>query len=122
MKTMTLAEFQAALLAQGVKSRSDFAVVCPMCKTVQSARDFIASGAGSDFEAVEHYLGFSCFGRFTGAGSPRSKADGKPCNWTLGGLLHLHTLEVVLPDGMHFPTFEPATPEQAQQHQQELST
>lgn len=121
MKTMTLAEFHAALRAQGVKSRSDLAVVCPMCKTVQSARDFIAAGAGGDFEAVEHYLGFSCFGRFTGAGSPRAEADGKPCDWTLGGFLHAHTLEVVVPDGMHFPTFEPATAEQAQQHQEELS-
>lgn len=121
MKTMTLAEFQAALQAQGVKSRSDFAVVCPMCKTVQSARDLIAAGAGSDFEAVEPYLGFSCFGRFTGAGSRRAGIDGKPCNWTLGGLFQLHTLEVVTPDGKHHPRFEPATPEQAQQHQKEFS-
>lgn len=116
MKTVTLEEFHAALKAQGAPSRDDLAVVCPMCGTVQSARDFIKAGAGSDFEQVEKYLGFSCIGRFTGAGSPRKSPDGNPCNWTLGGLFSLHKLEVITPDGEHHPRFEPATAEQAQQH------
>lgn len=116
MKTLTLQEFHAALQAQGVDSREHFAVKCPMCGTVQSAADLIAAGAGTDFEAVEAYLGFSCVGRFTGGGSPRKESDGRPCDWTLGGLFKLHKLEVVLPDGRAFPTFEPATPEEAQAH------
>jgi hypothetical protein len=117
MKTMTVEQFHAACKAQGVSHHLDTALVCPMCKTVQSARDFIAAGAGADFESVEKYLGFSCVGRFTGAGSPRhKKPDGQPCNWTLGGLFRLHTLEVVTPDGKHHPSFELATPEQAQEH------
>jgi hypothetical protein len=89
-------------------------MICPRCGTVQSARDLIAAGAGADFDAVSKYLGFSCVGRFTGAGSPRKTPDGKPCNWTLGGLFALHKLEVVTPDGKRHPRFELASPEQAQ--------
>ena len=117
MKTVTIKDFGAECKAQGVKSNLDIAVVCPCCKTVQSARDLIAAGAGADFKAVDKYLGFSCVGRFTGAGSPRRTPDGKPCNWTLGGLFRLHTLEVVTEDGEHHPHFELATPEQAQAHE-----
>lgn len=113
MKTMTLDEFLAALKAQGVK-RDDLAFVCPCCNTVQSATDLINANAGVDFESVEKYLGFSCVGRFAGAASPRKVPDGKPCNWTLGGLFQLHTLEVVTDDGKRHPHFEPATADQAQ--------
>lgn len=118
MKTMTLDEFHAAFKAQGVKAREDLAVICPRCQTVQSARDLIKAGAGADFDAVEGYLGFSCVGRFTGAPEPRPEPDGKPCNWTLGGLFKLHELEVVTPDGKQLPSFMPATPELAQAHQE----
>jgi hypothetical protein len=116
MKTMTLTEFHAALKAQGVQSSTDFAFVCPMCETVQSGRDLIAAGAGGDFDAVEKYLAFSCYGRWTGAGSSRKEADGNPCNWSLGGLFQLHKLEVETPDGKKHPRFDLATPEQAQAH------
>ena len=85
-------------------------------KTVQSAADLIAAKAGASMGEVEKYLGFSCVGRFTGAKSPRKKPDGSPCNWTLGGLFSLHELEVVTEDGEHHPSFELATPEQAQLH------
>lgn len=115
MNTLTVEQFQAALKAQSV-GRDNMALVCPMCGTVQSARDLIAAGAGATFEDVEKYLGFSCVGRFSGHGSPRGKPDGDPCNWTLGGFFTLHKLEVVTPDGKHHPRFEPATPQQAQEH------
>lgn len=111
---MTVEEFHAECKAQGVKSHMDTAMICPRCGTVQSARDLIAAGAGADFDAVSKYLGFSCVGRFTGAGSPRKTPDGKPCNWTLGGLFALHKLEVVTTDGKRHPRFELASPEQAQ--------
>ena len=116
MKTMTLAEFQQALMSQGVQRPEDFALVCPMCGTVQSARDLIAAGAGSSMNEVERYLGFSCVGRFTGARQQRRQPDGQPCNWTLGGLLQTHKLEVVTPGGVKHPRFELATAEQAQAH------
>lgn len=115
MKTMTETELKAELMSQGVDSKLDFAFICPMCGTVQSAKDLISAGAGKDFEAVEPYLGFSCVGRWTGAGSPVENS-GKPCNWTLGGLFQMHKLEVVTDDGLHHPLFELATPEQAQAH------
>lgn len=112
MKTMKLEEFQSALKAQGV-DRQDAAFICPLCKTVQSMRDFVAAGLSQD--DAEKHVGFSCVGRKTGAGAPRKKPDGKPCNWSLGGLLRLHDLEVIAPDGTH-PFFEIASPEQAQAH------
>ncbi|SIT43755.1 conserved hypothetical protein [Paraburkholderia piptadeniae] len=116
MITMTLAEFHAAIKAQNVTSHEDIAFVCPMCKTVQSARDLMKVGAGADFDKVEKYLGFACFGRWIDAGSPRNESDGKPCNWSLGGLFRTHKLEVVTPDGEHHPRFELATAEQAAAH------
>ncbi len=117
MKTMTIEEFRAAVKSQGVP-REHYAFRCPMCKTVQSAADLIAAGAGPDLEAVQPSLGFSCIGRFTGAGSPsKDKAPGAGCNWTLGGLFRLHELEVITEDGQHHPHFEPVTPAEAQAHQ-----
>ena len=118
MKTMTLDEYHAALRAQGVKDRADLVMICPMCGTLQTGNDLIRAGAGNTFAEVEKYLGFSCVGRWTGAGSPRKEPDGRPCNWTLGGLFQMHKLEVVTPDGEKHPRFEVATPEQAQAHRE----
>lgn len=115
MLTMSLDEFHAALKAQGLE-RNHWAFVCPMCKTVQSANDFLASGAAKDFLGAQKYLGFSCIGRFTAGLAPRPIADGAPCNWTLGGLFKTHELEVLTPDGKNHPHFMVATPEQAQAH------
>lgn len=112
MRTMTIEEFRAAIDAQGVP-REHAAFVCPRCKTVQSAQNLVDAGAGSDMAAVEKYLGFSCVGRFTGAGGARSEPDGAPCNWTLGGLFRLHELEVITVDGESHAHFEVATPAQA---------
>lgn len=115
MRTMSLDDFHAAIRAQGVP-RNHIALKCPMCGTVQSPHDLITAGAGKTFEEIEKHLGFSCVGRFTGAGSPRKEPDGKPCNWTLGGLFQTHKLEVVMPDGALYPQFEPVTAAEAQAH------
>jgi hypothetical protein len=115
MLTMTLDEFHAACMAQAPSSET-IVMKCPMCGTLQAGRDLIDAGAGKDFDAVERYLGFSCVGRFTGATSPRKTPDGKPCNWTLGGLFSLHKLEVITPDGVRHPRFELATREEADAH------
>ena len=113
--TLTLDEFQAACVLQA-PSNDQIVFRCPMCKTLQSARDLIAAGAGKDFDEVEPYLAFSCVGRFMGAPSPRKTPDGKPCDWTLGGFFRLHTLEVVTPDGERHPRFELASKEDADAH------
>jgi predicted RNA-binding Zn-ribbon protein involved in translation (DUF1610 family) len=118
MKTMTLDDFQAACKAQA-KSHDTIVFKCPMCGTLQSARDLIAAGAGADFDAVERYLAFSCVGRWTGAGSPRKAPDGKPCDWTLGGFFRLHKFEVVTPDGKHHPRFELASLDEAAAHRRD---
>lgn len=113
MKTMTLEEFQQALLAQGVPSHEHFAFKCPQCHTIQSATDLILAGAGDTFEQVEKYLGFSCVGRWKGETFTLGRF-GLGCDWTLGGLFQLHELEVITPDDKSHPRFELATPEEAQ--------
>lgn len=114
MKTLTLEAFRALLAAQGV-APLDYALRCPACGTVQSARWLILAGVGDDFESVNRYLGFSCVGRFTGKGSPSAKAeDHDGCNWTLGGLFTIHEVEVMTPDGVAYPRFEPASAAEAQ--------
>lgn len=111
---VTELKFREMLWEQGV-GKDDYAFVCPACKSVQSAKSLIKAGAGDDFQSVSKYLGFSCVGRFIGAGSPRKKPDGKPCNWSLGGLLQLHEIEVIDAEGKVHMMFEPATKEQAQE-------
>lgn len=106
-RQITIEQFHAEIKAQNAPSREDITFVCPMCGTHQSARDLIEAGAGATFDEVEKYLGFSCVGRFTDAGSPRKEPDGRPCNWTLGGFFRLHKLEV-LHEGEAHPHFEVA--------------
>ncbi|EAT6024876.1 hypothetical protein GZ440_003548 [Salmonella enterica] len=115
MKTLTHEQYLALIYSQNVK-RQDYAVICPMCGTVQSGRLLLLSAAAPDFDGVLRYLGFSCVGRFTGKGSPSvEKGKNHGCNWTLGGLLHFHTMEIVDAQGVKHPVFEPATPEQARE-------
>ena len=115
MKRMTLEDFQAACKTQA-RSSELTTVKCPMCGCLQNAIDFIAAGAGKDWDGVARYVGFSCVGRFTGAESPRKVPDGKPCNWSLGGLFKTHRMVVVTPDGKEHPHFELASPEEAAAH------
>jgi phage FluMu protein Com len=109
--TISIVEFRARLKDQGVSNYSHYAFKCPLCKTVQSIQSFMC--AGTDRETAEKYIGFSCVGRVTDAGSPRKHPDGKPCNWTLGGLLQLHDMEVIDEEGVAHRHFEIATPEEA---------
>lgn len=113
-------EFNDRLRHQGV-DREDEAFICPVCHTVQSMRSLRRAGANPS--NVEMFIGFSCEGRLTGAGEWPSDKDKsananqrrliRGCNWTLGGLFKIHTLEVTTPDGAVHPIFEIATPEQA---------
>lgn len=113
---MTIPEFHAALKSQGVSSHEHFAFICPACGTVQSGRDLMKA-TGKPFAEIERHLGFSCIGRFTGAGPVEKKRGGqRGCDWTLGGLLRIHSLEVVDGDE-RYPRFALATAEQAQAHE-----
>ncbi len=114
IRKISFPEFHAELKAQGVESREDVAVRCPVCGTVQSMRSLMAAGAGDTAADVEKYIGFSCVGRWTGAGPFNSKKPPQGgCDWTLGGLFKLHCLEVIDDEGNAHPHFEPATPDEA---------
>lgn len=128
---ITLAEAHARFKAQGVSNNKHVAFVCPICGTVQSMASLIAAGVKPD--VVETVVAFSCEGRFTRAGPwPSSKDQSakarerrkvRGCDWTLGGLLRLHELEITFPDGAEpRPTFVIATPEQARELEREMTS
>lgn len=105
------------LKAQAVGGRERLVFKCPICGTLQTGVDLIAAGAGTSFDQVEKYLGFSCVGRWTQAGPhKKDRPPGRGCNWTLGGLLCIRDLDVETPDGKKHPHFMPATPQEAAAH------
>lgn len=127
---ITLAEAHARFKAQGVSDNSHVAFVCPICGTVQSMASLIAAGCKAD--DVEQRVAFSCEGRFSGAGpwpsdkdksaKAKKRREVRGCDWTLGGLLHLHELEIEFPDSAEpRPTFVIATPEQAKELERRMT-
>jgi len=114
MRSITLDQFKEELKAQGVP-RVHLAFKCPICKTIQSMASLMLVGAGKSDEQVEGFIGFSCVGWWTNAGPGHGAEPGKGCDWTLGGFLHLHELEVITPDGVRNPRFELASAEQAKE-------
>lgn len=114
--TQSLEEYRQEVRNQGTGPKLKVCMVCPACKTVQNAQDLLNAGAGSTFEEVEKYLGFSCVGRFTHGLPPKSEKNQFGCNWTLGGLFSIHELEVVTPDGQVHPIFKLATKTEALEH------
>lgn len=118
IERIDVSEFHRRLKSQGVPNHNHSALVCPICKTVQSMASLVMAGA-TDSQA-ERQIGFSCEGRFTGAGPWPSKPTAKRkavrgCDWSLGGLFRLHQLEVITEDGEAHPRFVIATPEQARE-------
>jgi hypothetical protein len=121
MEVISVEEAHARMKAQQVSAREHVAFKCPICKTVQSMASLVRAGAPAD--KVENVIGFSCEGRFTGVGPmPREKdrtakasrrREQRGCDWTLGGLFHIHELEVDTPNGRQ-PSFAIASPEEAQ--------
>lgn len=113
-RSVAYEDFLAEVRKQGVPSEH-IAYKCCVCGTIQSGMSLIRAGAGKDFAAVSSTVGFSCVGRFTGAGShKKGTPPGRGCNYTLGGLFKLNTYEVVK-DGEQHPLFEPATPAEAKE-------
>lgn len=127
MESIPLSAFVRRCEAQGVSTPNHYAVVCPMCKTVQSMASLILAGA--DPVKIESVFGFSCVGRFNDAGpwpndpkKQRRRLE-SGCDWTLGGLFKIHELEVTNMPGRDTPRpcFALATPEQAQALERELA-
>lgn len=100
-RQITMAEFLAVLQAQGVPPEH-YAFKCVQCGHIQSAASLVRYRPAGEAGNLAYYL---CEGRFNGTVG---------CNWTLGGLLQIHDLEVVTEEGQVVPVFEPATPEEAQ--------
>ena len=92
---MTLTEFKEEATKKFGPHATNWKFKCPSCGTIQSFKDFIEAGETED--AALGYMGFSCIGRFV---------KDKGCDWTLGGLLHIHTLEIKTEDGKLHPRFE----------------
>lgn len=114
LRVVKVEEMHAQMKAQGVSAREHIAFVCVSCSTVQSMALLRRYGCSGPEKAI----GFSCVGRFSGAGPFRKGKKPDParpgCDWTLGGLFRIHKLEVETADGKRVPSFELATPDQAQ--------
>lgn len=107
-QTITQDEFLAEARRRFGPNVRDWKFVCPACGTVQSVQQLLDAGVPK--EKIDGVIGFSCIGRFTGQGDAgiaakhRGENWQKGCNWTLGGLLQIHGLEVLI-DGKPRPTF-----------------
>jgi len=69
---------------------------CPACRGVQSIAQVLRDNRSFVMDDVKGWIYYSCSGRYTKSG----------CDWTLGGLMRIHRLEVVEPDGSVVPVFE----------------
>lgn len=120
---ITEEEFHQRLRAQNVP-RDKILLKCPLCGTLQSLDDLNKATPETDPKENEKSFGFSCVGRLTHQ-LPPPKAEDKGtqvgCNWTLGGLLKFHELEVISSNQqIPIPIFEPATPEEVKAHYENL--
>lgn len=113
MKTLTQEQFVTEAKRRFGPDYLNWKFVCPACGTVQSIRqlkDAVVSSGGTPAD-VEGYIGFSCIGRFTKQGDAgisahhKGQSWNKGCNWTLGGLFTIHTMEVEI-EGRKRPCFE----------------
>jgi hypothetical protein len=72
-------------LAEGVKrfgpDRDQWRFQCPACGHVQSMADHMSRHSGVQRQEVSGWIFLNCEGRY-------DKKVG--CNWSLGGLLHIH--------------------------------
>lgn len=105
IKQISYKEFLYLVDSQGHKDRFDATFQCPACKTLQSGNDLVRA-TGLSREEVQKWLGYSCIGRFN--------EEVKGCDWTLGGLLQIHELEVLTDDGNVHPHFVPMSLEDLQ--------
>jgi hypothetical protein len=95
-RTITHADWLAEAVKRFGQDAKKWKFVCPACNTLQCIEELLTAGVPKD--KVVQTIGFSCIGRFD---------KNKGCDWTLGGLLHIHTLEVIHPESHQpQPVFE----------------
>lgn len=92
METMTLEQWREKAVSLFGKDPLDWKFKCVRCGHVQKGRDFKRL-----VENPMDFAFFSCIGRW--------KED-VGCDWTLGGLLQIHEVEVVTEKGEKVPSFE----------------
>ena len=105
MRKITMDEFIEEGKCKFGIDASNWKLVCPMCNTAQSINDFIE--AGIDMDEAKKAIGFACIGRYTNKGTPAEELNkNHGCNWTLGGILRMHKLEIICEDGEVLPHFD----------------
>lgn len=95
-REIPLAEWQAEGLRRFGRDPLDWRFKCVICGHVQDGRGMMERHNISQDEALSR-SSFSCEGRLGGE---------EGCDWSLGGLFKLHTVEIVHPDGSREPVFE----------------
>lgn len=100
-RTMTHAEWIAEAERRFGKKAMDWRFACPSCGEDQSMKEFV--DAGMTVEEAQSRGYFSCIGRWV---------KGRGCDWTLGGLFQIHSLDVLDEEGKKHPVFEFAEPAQ----------
>lgn len=78
---------------------SEWRFKCVQCGETQTAKDFHDAGLTQDEAMSRAY--FSCIGRLI---------KGRGCDWSLGGLLKFHSVEVLDEEGHLRPVFDFANP------------
>lgn len=122
MRYISEIKMRRELEEQQVTSNRDYAFICPICQTVQSINSLVVAGTSPD--QAEKMIGFSCEGILNDIGpipnindqslKARKRRRQRGCDCALGGLFHVHELEITLDNGKSVPSFEVASREQAQ--------
>ncbi|HBZ67561.1 MAG TPA: hypothetical protein DEO70_12055 [Bacteroidales bacterium] len=84
-----------------------WAFKCPACGNIQTIQDFL----DHNIETPEKKVYFNCIGRYI---------NGIGCNWSLGGLLKIHTCTVIK-DAQPFPVFKMATIDESEERNKALT-
>jgi len=85
-REISLDEWKAEGVEKFGEVVADWVFECPACHETQTMRDFV----DAEVKNPDTVFYFSCIGRW---------AEGRGCDWTLGGLLQIHKTEVIAPDG-----------------------
>ena len=104
-RTVSRAEWQAEAETRFGSDPLDWRFRCVRCGHVQTGRQLVERYGLTPGAAMARAY-FSCEGRISGHYGPG-------CDWSLGGLFQIHTVEVVTEDGESVPSFEFAEPEPA---------
>ncbi len=82
--------------------------ICPICKTPQTAQDFVKAGATK--EQASTSIANECIGRWLPnkqkAIGEKKVIKGQPCNYAGYGLFKLNPVEVIMDDGRKITAFD----------------